>query len=1109
MDAAGDNIYLYDNLGRFIDMVGWGSSHSQNNSMVRVPEGSGGNQGFDDVSSPIEGWVFNQNPTPYLLRMVPDQFQIGIQGMTLTYILDITNRNYFDDIIDINFSSMRGWAVDLFKADGITPLVDTETGPTADGIPDTGIVGPSATVQIAVNVTIPFGIPGGIVEFTNVTATSSLNPMAKDHAQLNSSTLMGLEYRSPNRYVTFVRGTLMVIGHLDNTQVKITDVASGSVLNQFMIDSGAIWTTTLNDVHVDVNATNNVTVLSGNSVYASGGNSWMSYIPTASGGKSGRLFHGFIPLEMYVFVPRMGPLPQTIISIEDESDSDDTQTLTSINCDYINSDIEIYRLSGFDDDIVKITSNVPASIMAGKASNGKDWTVTPPSVNGSELGKHFFVFSSESLTVLPLEDNTTVTINDLSDGDDSRILTMNRNDIYTQKSQSEFGNPIVTRPGVTLYHNSNNLIDDDYMEIIADKDVLVYIGPVSDQRQEFADLSPSVSTGIFSQEVFTYAQNGGANDLQVFVYDKDHTVVQITSLTYSWGPGSGRDTFFDFTLDADDFSGVGPWWWEWGGWGGNILHIQSNLPISVFNGDFDGPSFGSFLSVINPPKNLQYPDLKIDSADISFDPGAVINMGDSVNIKATVHNIGDLNVSNIKVSFYNGDPLLGGTLISVNQTIPYLDVGQNLTLNTNWLPPFTGSYTIFITIDHPSPGTIVEFDETNNIAFKGLIVQMVQPPELYIASLGDDIILNWTAKDTTGLSHYLIYRSTSQIDFNFSSPWVQTDLDSDNGIIPLRSMWNDTNSSSLLAEREYYYTIRAVFSSGEISYSSRTVGKYTNVFPSGISTFSLPLEPLISQNTEFYCQDMNASYIKWIDPATHLWIQHNKGIITNNTQVSVGKGYEIEFALQTKYTFCGLPGAMILYDNISTGFKTDSSFEAQSLSASVNSVSSTIVLNWPKPVNIGTLDQYHVLRSTERDGFWGTIGVNYFEMAILPYNTTFYLDLGVAAQGTEYYYMVVPINSSTGEWGSGSYSVGVWTTSDIIAYDTFGLPLKAKSTRSADWYCDEIQNTVGINYFNITYQRWNWHATSMPEKAFDPEIDFAIGYQISVSSLTKYSFIGI
>jgi hypothetical protein len=456
--------------------------------------------------------------------------------------------------------------------------------------------------------------------------------------------------------------------------------------------------------------------------------------------------------------------------------------------------------------------------MGGKLSSGVDWTVTPPSVNGSELGTHFFVYASDSLTVLPLEDNTTVSITDLSDGDDSRILTLDRMDIYTQRSLSEFGNPIITRAGVTLYHNSGNLIDDDYLEIVSDKKVVVYIGPVSDQRQEFADLSPSVSTGIFSQEVFTYAQNGGANDLQVFVYDKEHTIVKITSLTYSWAPGSGRDNFFDFTLTANDFLGSGPWWWEWGGWGGNLLHIQANLPISVFNGDFDGASFGSFLSVINPPENLVYPDLKIESADISFEPSSTINAGESVNIKANIHNIGDLNVTDIKVSFYLDNPLLGGTLLASNITLPFLDIGYNITVNMTWLPPTSGTYDIFVALDFPSPGLILEFDETNNLASKGLTVMAISPPDLYIFANGDNISLNWTQPDNTGLSHYLLFRATSQVEFDFTSPWVDTSdilangMDPGDGlVIPRRTTWNDTGSASELSEMEYYYTIQAVY----------------------------------------------------------------------------------------------------------------------------------------------------------------------------------------------------------------------------------------------------------------------------------------------------------
>ncbi|MEE9152247.1 MAG: hypothetical protein V3U20_10520 [Thermoplasmata archaeon] len=76
-------------------------------------------------------------------------------------------------------------------------------------------------------------------------------------------------------------------------------------------------------------------------------------------------------------------------------------------------------------------------------------------------------------------------------------------------------------------------------------------------------------------------------------------------------------------------------------------------------------------------------------------------------------------------------------------------------------------------------------------------------------------------------------------------------------------------------------------------------------------------------------------------------------------------------------------------------------------------------------------------------------------------------------------------------------------------YDTFGLPLKISSNQTTDWYCDNVPGTVGINYFNISVQRWRWHSTRMPEGAFDPEAVMVEGYQISTAAPTKYSFVGI
>jgi hypothetical protein len=260
-----------------------------------------------------------------------------------------------------------------------------------------------------------------------------------------------------------------------------------------------------------------------------------------------------------------------------------------------------------------------------------------------------------------------------------------------------------------------------------------------------------------------------------------------------------------------------------------------------------------------------------------------------------------------------------------------------------------------------------------------------------------------------------------------------------------------------------------------------------------------------------YTTDMNAIYIKYMDDVTNYWVQHNLGDGNiNNSLLQVGKGYEVEFPIQTKYTFCGMPGAMILFHGSTFGFDASSAGgDAQYLSAIVDSTSETVTLNWIQPVNMEPNDVYHVLRSTTRDGFWGTLGGDYELMATLAYNELTYQDAGVASEWTQYYYMIIPINQSKDIYGTSSYSIGVWTMGFDGHYDPFSLPLKPDYHMTVDWYCDEIDYTVGINYFDLQFQEWGWHSTRMSANAFDPLIEMGLGYQISTSSITRFSFIGI
>ncbi|UCG69261.1 MAG: hypothetical protein JSV09_16030, partial [Thermoplasmata archaeon] len=378
---------------------------------------------------------------------------------------------------------------------------------------------------------------------------------------------------------------------------------------------------------------------------------------------------------------------------------------------------------------------------------------------------------------------------------------------------------------------------------------------------------------------------------------------------------------------------------------------------------------------------------------------------------------------------------------------------------------------------------------------------------------GQNISLNWTHPSSPGIAYYLIYRSENQTEFNFSTPYVNTSVHSDFGVIPLRTTWNDTYAAKpgdLNYSQQLYYTIRTVNTDGNVSCTSRTVGKWTKQFIEGTNTFSLPLEPLQTQDTDWYTTDMGASYIKWMD-GSYRWVRHDLGEGANdNSNVSVGEGYEVNFSIPTIYTFCGMPGAMIRHDeNSFIGFDWDS--DARSLTASVEDfgVVIAVTLNWARPAGMTEgVDEYRVYHSPTRDGFWGTLGDDYFLTSIKTVGSETMTYGFTPSPGIRYYYIVVP-ELSTGEMGTTTYTIGVWIADFDEGYDTVGLPLKPSNEKSVDWYCDEIPDIWGMNYYNMVEQRWMWHKTIMPDGAYVTDMLMAEGYQISTTAVTRYGFVGI
>ena len=344
------------------------------------------------------------------------------------------------------------------------------------------------------------------------------------------------------------------------------------------------------------------------------------------------------------------------------------------------------------------------------------------------------------------------------------------------------------------------------------------------------------------------------------------------------------------------------------------------------------------------------------------------------------------------------------------------------------------------------------------------------------------------------------------IDFNPSSLIYATPLEP----APASQWWAEFPFDTY-ANSEYYFVVRTVNSSVLVTRSStsNTAGYYKKQFEAGLNTFSLPLEPFNKYDVEWYTSNMNAGFIRYMDYATHNWLEHKNGDgNVNNIPLKLGEGYEVKFSNQTEYIFTGMPGAMIRYTQEGfAGFDYNS--DARSLFATIpDKQTGHVIISWDEPLGMGVNCSYNVYYSTTRDGFFKGNGIGYFLLTTVSYGTNMTTHFNAASSPGQHYYMIIPVNE-TGVVGASTYSIGIWTEEYLLGYDTFGIPLKLDTYQTADWYCDNIKNTVGINYFIYSQQRWSWHSTRMSEGAFDPVLEFGEGYQISTSNITKFTFIGI
>ncbi|MCK4367460.1 MAG: TIGR03790 family protein [Thermoplasmata archaeon] len=114
------------------------------------------------------------------------------------------------------------------------------------------------------------------------------------------------------------------------------------------------------------------------------------------------------------------------------------------------------------------------------------------------------------------------------------------------------------------------------------------------------------------------------------------------------------------------------------------------------------------------PYNASYlPDLSLNDSSVWLDPSPAM-MKDWIDIVADVSNLGEYPATDVTVSFYEGDPRSGGTLLE-NRSLDVLHGSVNTTSVTLQIANLTlGEHQFCAHVD--SPDEYLETDESNNIA---------------------------------------------------------------------------------------------------------------------------------------------------------------------------------------------------------------------------------------------------------------------------------------------------------------------------------------------------------------------------------------------------------
>lgn len=149
---------------------------------------------------------------------------------------------------------------------------------------------------------------------------------------------------------------------------------------------------------------------------------------------------------------------------------------------------------------------------------------------------------------------------------------------------------------------------------------------------------------------------------------------------------------------------------------------ERGLPDYIAEADFDDNGIINLTDFAIFAKHWMHgpkEDLTVETSDIEFSLTEPF-VGDTVNISATIHNIGGYDASNVAVQFFDGYPDAEGELIA-SYNINSIPAGSSKIASVDWNAAEWGIHKIYVVIDPANE--IEELNERNNQAGNAISVQ--------------------------------------------------------------------------------------------------------------------------------------------------------------------------------------------------------------------------------------------------------------------------------------------------------------------------------------------------------------------------------------------------